>query len=320
MKYPKLLAVFAIIATFCIVGRGYSEISPRIMPNEQSRPLKVAIFTRNKSRNKDYDKYTDMLKSALILQLSGQFTIIDKDDVVNIFEKESKKEKNIEIKDIGSFIQALAEIEYQKEESPGGYIDERPIDQKSSALRISQLIGADYFLIADIEEIVSKNIKDKVYGKRINDLRITADVAVKILDGARGGSILADTIRVEKRLHGDEKTQFTKEDVTQSLPLLMKQSASEVAKRFLDDIEKIRKVKIENNIVSFSIKTNVKNVTVELDGVAIGTAPGNFQAKSGLHKIRLTKDGYRSFERDVNLFDKAIINVSLVEDTIERQE
>jgi len=321
MKYLKLLTTFAIITTFCIAGRGYSEESPQVAPKDQNQPLKVAIFTRNNSRNQDYDKYADMLRSGLVSQLSGQFTIIDKDDVINVFERESKK-REIEIKDIGSFIQALAEMKRQeKKEDREGNVDNRPIDQKSSALRISQMIGANYFLIADLEEIVSNNIKDKVYGNQINDLRITADVAVKILDGVRGGSILADTVRAEKRLHGDEKTQFTKEDITQSLPLLMKQAAKDISKKFLDNIEKIREVKVENTPVGFSVKTNVKNVTVELDGAVIGTAPGNFQAISGLHRIRLTKDGYRSFERDVNLFDKAVINVSLEEtnEAIERQ-
>jgi len=323
MKHIKLLSIFAVIATFCITGKVYSEESQQPTSKEQNQPLKVAIFTRNKSKNQDYDKYVDMLRNGLVSQLSGQFTIIDKDDVINVFEKESKKEKNIEIKDFGSFIQALVEMKRQeKEKDREGNVDNRPIDQKSSALRISQMIGANYFLIADLEEIVSNNIKDKVYGNQINDLRITADVAVKILDGVYGGSILADTIRVEKRLHGDEKTQFTKEDITQSLPLLMKQAAKDVSKKFLDNIDKIRAVKVENTPVGFSVKTNVKNVTVELDGTVIGTAPGNFQAISGLHRIRLTKDGYRSFERDVNLFDKAVISVSLEEtnEAIERQD
>ena len=38
---------------------------------------------------------------------------------------------------------------------------------------------------------------------------------------------------------------------------------------------------------------------------------GIFQALSGAHRIRITKDGYRNFERDVNVFDNAEFSVSL---------
>jgi len=45
------------------------------------------------------------------------------------------------------------------------------------------------------------------------------------------------------------------------------------------------------------------DVTVELDGIAIGSAPGSFQGFPGLHKLRLSREGFDSWERTVNLYD-----------------
>src|SRR5208337_4189121 len=47
------------------------------------------------------------------------------------------------------------------------------------------------------------------------------------------------------------------------------------------------------------VKTNAPievqplDVTVELDGIAIGSAPGTFQAYPGLHKLRLSREGFK---------------------------
>ncbi|MFH0754845.1 MAG: PEGA domain-containing protein [Candidatus Omnitrophota bacterium] len=286
---------------------------------QEEKPLAVAIFSRNKTRDANYEKYAEMLRSGLASQLSSKFTIIDKDDVLGVFEKESKKEAT-QATDVWSYLQMLSDVKREeKAEDREGNVDKRTIEQKTSSLRISQAMGASYFLIADVEEIVSNNIKDTVYGNQINDMRITADIAVKILDGVRGGTILAENVRVEKRLHGDDKTTFTPEDVTQALPVLMKQAAGDVSKKFLENVEKVRGFKVDVVQVKFRVKSNVPSATVELDGMAIGTAPGEFQAMSGAHRIRITKDGYRAFERDVNVIAGAEFSVSL-EETGEHQD
>jgi len=43
------------------------------------------------------------------------------------------------------------------------------------------------------------------------------------------------------------------------------------------------------------------DVRVELDGVAIGSAPGSFQARPGLHKLRLSREGFKVWERTINV-------------------
>jgi hypothetical protein len=310
MRYLKLSLVVFVFLAFSSLNRSDAQQVQQNVEGKADHPLAVAIFSRNKTGDANNDKYADMLRSGLVSQLSDKFTVIDQDDVMNVFNKEAKKGSNIT--DFWSYVDTIAKMkEDEKKEDKNSNVDNAPIGEKSSALRISQAIGANYFLIADVEQIVSNNIKDTVYGNQINDMSITADLAVKILDGVRGGSIVADSVRVEKRLHGDEKTTYTNDDVAQALPLLMKQAAIEVSKKFLDNIEKIRDFKVDAVQAKFKVTMNVSDATVELDGVAIGSAPGTFQALSGAHRIRVTKDGYRPFERDVNVYDNAVFSLSL---------
>ena len=53
------------------------------------------------------------------------------------------------------------------------------------------------------------------------------------------------------------------------------------------------------------------DVTVELDGIALGSAPGAFQAYPGLHKLRLSREGFDDWERTVNIYDGQTLRVAL---------
>jgi hypothetical protein len=50
---------------------------------------------------------------------------------------------------------------------------------------------------------------------------------------------------------------------------------------------------------------------VELDGIAIGSAPGAFQAYPGIHKLRLSREGFEPWERTVNIYDGQTLRVAL---------
>lgn len=53
------------------------------------------------------------------------------------------------------------------------------------------------------------------------------------------------------------------------------------------------------------------DVTVELDGVALGSAPDEFKAFPGLHKLRLSREGFDPWERTVNIYDGQTLRVAL---------
>jgi hypothetical protein len=53
------------------------------------------------------------------------------------------------------------------------------------------------------------------------------------------------------------------------------------------------------------------DVTVELDGVAIGSAPGEFKATPGLHKLRLSREDFQDWTRTVNIYNGQSLRVAL---------
>jgi hypothetical protein len=59
------------------------------------------------------------------------------------------------------------------------------------------------------------------------------------------------------------------------------------------------------------VAVQAMDVTVELDGVAIGSAPDTFQGRPGLHKIRLSREGFDPWERTINIYDGQTLRVAL---------
>ena len=55
----------------------------------------------------------------------------------------------------------------------------------------------------------------------------------------------------------------------------------------------------------------VGGATVELDGVVIGSAPGEFQTTKGLHKIRVTRQWMTPYEATVNIQDGTSLDLAL---------
>ena len=50
---------------------------------------------------------------------------------------------------------------------------------------------------------------------------------------------------------------------------------------------------------------------VEVDGVVVGTAPGAFQIRPGVHEVRVTKEGYATWEKSVAFADGQTLDVPI---------
>ncbi len=53
------------------------------------------------------------------------------------------------------------------------------------------------------------------------------------------------------------------------------------------------------------------NVTVEVDGVSVGSAPGKIQIRPGFSRLRLTRSGYETWERTINAVDGQTLNIAM---------
>ena len=55
----------------------------------------------------------------------------------------------------------------------------------------------------------------------------------------------------------------------------------------------------------------VLDATVEVNGAAVGSAPGQFKVPPGINKMRITREGFNDWERTVNFYDGQKFNVAL---------
>lgn len=206
----------------------------------------------------------------------------------------------------------------------------------TSAVRLAQTLGATHLLQVTISGFDSNKKTIDAYGvKTVNDER-TARVTYKILDGNTGASLAADTVRVTKMVQQAEgltderssvlndlladasgkvaaslKRQLDRGRITTSAAqgLVSVTLTTELADVYIPDV----RIGAENtvSISDSKFKVSALAATVEVDGIAVGTAPGKIQARAGLHKLRVVREGFKPWERTVNFSNGQSFNVPL---------
>ena len=209
--------------------------------------------------------------------------------------------------------------------------------QSTSAVRLAQTLGATHLLQVTISGFDSNKKSINAYGvTAVNDER-TARVTYKILDGVSGASLAADTVTVAKTV---QNTPDMADERSGLLNVLLEEAAQKVAASLKRQIDRGRlatkspaqsvvtvsitteladvyipdvSISPENTIAISSSKFKVSALaaTVEIDGIAVGTAPGPIQTKAGLHKLRVVREGFKPWERTVNFTSGQRLNVPL---------
>ncbi len=213
---------------------------------------------------------------------------------------------------------------------------DRLLSENTSALRLAQNMGADYLITASIISCDRTKKVNKAYVET-EILEHTLRVTYKIIEAATGGSVAGDTFTEKTKTRYDATSaEFDGDAVNQLLDQAaervaasMRQKASE--DKIPDTPAKARRVSLSVScgMADLNIPGIVKNkdgtcqitannytiepmnVTVELNGTVVGTAPGTFKVRPGLSKIRLTREGFKPWERTINVYDGQELRVSL---------
>ncbi|MBP6508078.1 MAG: PEGA domain-containing protein [Opitutaceae bacterium] len=209
--------------------------------------------------------------------------------------------------------------------------------QSTSAVRLAQTLGATHLLQVSIAGFDSNQRKVAAYGVKATNEERTVRVTYKILDGITGASLAADTVRVTKVI---QQTDNSSESLSNALNPLLDDAAQKVAASLKRQIERGRLVSTSaaqslvtvtltteladlyipdvrigaENTVSISeskFKVSALAATVEIDGIAVGTAPGTIETHAGLHKLRVVREGFKPWERTVNFSNGQKLNVAL---------
>jgi PEGA domain len=217
---------------------------------------------------------------------------------------------------------------------------DQALSDNTSALRLAQNLGADYILIPSI---TSYGTTKKAYnGNGIQTVNITRKLRVsyKIVEANEGGAVRGGSFVSESTTRDTANLQTESND---TLNDLLDDAAGQLADAIAESAKSLPAEVAKAGMVSFKVACSMTDprqqpilipavsvsgdgkliatnppvalqpmdVTVELDGVALGSAPGEFKARPGLHKLRLSREGFDDWARTVNIYDGQTLRVAL---------
>ena len=279
---------------------------------------KVAIIVENRAGAQLNDKVL-VLEDLLSSRIAGKgYSVISRDVTVN----------------------ALKTYPAAGAAAPETTKLDQALSDNTSALRLAQNLGADFILIPSI---TTYGTEKKAYaGNGVATLNVTYTLRVgyKIVEAGAGGALKGDTVTASKTIHQSANLLVESSDVINEL---LDDAAGQLADSLAQNASALPATVAKDKLVGFRVACTMTDprqqpilisalgitadnhvvvtnqpvalqamdVTVELDGVAIGSAPGAFQGYPGLHKLRLSREGFDSWERTVNIYEGQNLRVAL---------
>jgi hypothetical protein len=217
---------------------------------------------------------------------------------------------------------------------------DQALSDNTSALRLAQTLGADFILIPSITSYGSE--KKTYSGNGIATINVIHNLRVgyKIAEAGAGGEIKGGTVLATKTIRQSENLQVDNSDVINEL---LDDAAGQLAATIVQSANSLPTTVAKDKMVGFKVACSMTDprqqpilvsaigisadntviatnppvavqpldVTVELDGIALGSAPGAFEAYPGLHKLRLSREGFDDWERTVNIYNGQTLRVAL---------
>ncbi len=308
MKTLRLLALSG--ALFAAFASAFAQPAGTPAP-EAAKTYKAAIFVSNRAGTA-YDAKIESLEDYVAARITDLgISVISRETASNAVAKLDPKASTNAV--------------------------DTALSQNSSALRLAQTLGADYLLQVTLTGYEANRRNIDVYGVKATNEDRTLRVTYKVIDGTTGGSLTADTIKVSKLV---QQTDASKDSQTEGLDDLLDQASVKVAASLKSRIERGRitapaaaqglvtvnlqteaadltipdiRIGVENTVTisESKLKVSALAATVEVDGIAVGTAPGKITVRPGLSKLRITRAGFKPYERTVNFINGQSLTVAL---------
>jgi len=310
------------VETRTFVNAEGKTVTERVTTNVQteraavSKTFSAAVVISNRA-GKDYDDKISVLEDLLSARITDLgFSLLSREVVVDNLRK--------------------FDLNNASAARPADSLDAQLTDQ-SSALRLAQNMGADYIVQASIASYAATKRTVTAYGNTLNNYDYTLRVTYKILDASGGGSLTGDvakatrteqaTANASSEVQGifDDLLDEATAQITSSLRTRIaagkitapKPAATlvtitimpEAADLFIPDV----RINAENVVTVGESKFKVTplNATVEVDGVAVGTAPGKITLRPGFSKLRISREGFDTWERTISASEGQVLNVAM---------
>ena len=348
MKLPRLFASLALliaalspgfaqstVTTERTVGAPVTTVETRTFVNAEGKTVTERVTTNVQTERAAVSK--TFSAAVVITNRAGK----DYDDKISVLEDLL----SARITDLGfSLLSREVVVDNLRKFDPNSASAARPADSldaqltdQSSALRLAQNMGADYIVQASIASYAATKRTVTAYGNTLNNYDYTLRVTYKILDASGGGSLTGDvakatrteqaTANASSEVQGifDDLLDEATAQITSSLRTRIaagkitapKPAATlvtitimpEAADLFIPDV----RINAENVVTVGESKFKVTplNATVEVDGVAVGTAPGKITLRPGFSKLRISREGFDAWERTISASEGQVLNVAM---------
>ncbi len=258
----------------------------------------AALFVQNRAGAKleaQLDAFNDLLGARLT---DAGFEVIRYQDVLDRFAESRRAE---DAQALRQFVELV-----QTAKSEGTVDGPAP---EASALRTAQLLEADFLVFASLISLGENRTSVQAYGTTQEATTTTLRLALRVLAGDSGAQIYGDVIAVSEKIAQNAFVQTAADDLLNGL---LDRGATELAARVADRRAKIAAAApAEPVLAGVTVTASAPGAAVEVDGVVIGTAPGTFRIRPGVHEVRVTKEGYATWEKSVAFADGMELNVPL---------
>lgn len=217
---------------------------------------------------------------------------------------------------------------------------DQALSDNTSALRLAQNLNVDFILVPAFTSYGTE--KKSYHGNGIQTLNTIHRLHLnyKLVETGDGGAVRGGTVTATSTTRDTGNLQTDSNDV---LNELLNDAANQLAALVVSGAKSLPVQVTKTGMVSFQISCSMTDprqqpilvpditissdnqviatnhpvavqpmdVTVELDGVALGSAPGKFQARPGLHKLRLSREGFSDWARTVNIYEGQTLHVAM---------
>jgi hypothetical protein len=266
--------------------------------------IRAAIFVQNNA-GPTLDESVSTFRDLLSARLADKgFSILDSHDVIAAFQETKNGGDPVDqgIAAVTKVVQA------EKTES-----SVEQVLNGASALRIAQMLDANYLIVATLSSVGTQKKSFNGEGtlhKTNNEVIIrTLRTSIRVLEGNQGGTVYGDTVAVSDKIGGPSRLSIETDDMNNTL---IDNAAATIAENISKKLQRIRDAKVDTlALAELTLTSNVEGATLEIDGAVLGTVPGQFPIKPGLHQIAVSKEWYTTWRRTINVVPNQVINVTM---------
>lgn len=296
-------------------GAAGGAASAQAIPQRYS----AAIFVKNRPADVSPEKVM-VLEDYIAAQVDKFcFTTVSREDTLNAVARFATAGANV-----GTNIDPAKDLD-------------RILSDETSALRLAQQMGVDYILIASITAYINDRQQTEAYGATTDIRSAQLDVTYRLLGRVQGQVITSDSVTATEKVRQSPNLKQERDLIDVVIRRCAQEIGESVGKRCSEatvtapstlpaevpfrivctmqdmTIPGVVTDAATGRYVVSGVNWNLlpTNAAVEIDGLVVGNAPEMLNVFPGLHKVSITCEGFRPWNRTINVRPGMSLSVPL---------